>query len=135
MMFTTSALLAFAAAVDYAAAQATGVQAPIANANVGGPTSQGCFKSPGGDWDFYEVQGMSTGACHGREASNEGVCWKMTDKKYTVSAATPDGCYCGYEYPPKADLVDDSKCNFECPAYKWEACEFAEVLLPQGSHH
>ncbi|KAH7362125.1 hypothetical protein B0T11DRAFT_80979 [Plectosphaerella cucumerina] len=122
MKFTTSVLLAFAATAEHAVAQLKGVQPPIASANVGGPTSQGCFKSKGGDWDFYEVQAMSTGACHGRNAGNEGVCYKMKDKKYTVSAATPDGCYCGYEYPPKADLIDDSKCNFPCPAYDDEAC-------------
>lgn len=137
MKFTTSVLLAFAAAAEYAAAQATtaaadsgakGVQIPTEPAKLGGPTSQGCFKSKGDNWDFYEVPGMSTGACHGL-IGNKGVCVTNADKKYTVSAATPDGCYCGYEYPPKADLVDDSDCDYPCPAYDDEACELAEIQL------
>ncbi|KAH6686771.1 hypothetical protein F5X68DRAFT_12342 [Plectosphaerella plurivora] len=128
MKFTSSFLLALAAATESVAAQAaaspseTPKQPPIEPARMGGQASQGCFKSKVADWDFYKIDGLSTGACHYLGPNDKGVCVAKADKKYTVSALSPDGCYCGWEYPPKADIIKDSDCNFGCPAYPGEAC-------------
>lgn len=133
MKFTSSFLLALAATAESVAAQATAsptagvlaVQPPIEAAKLGGQASQGCFKSKVADWDFYKIDGLSTGACHYLDVDGtgtKGVCAQKADKKYTVSALSPDGCYCGWEYPPKADIIKDSDCNFGCPAYGEEAC-------------
>lgn len=45
-----------------------------------------------------------------------------TQKQYPVSGLRADNCYCGMVYPPVDTQVDDSKCNFPCPAYPKEAC-------------
>lgn len=128
MKVTSSAVLALVAAVKFAAAQDTPLQPPITPAtNTGTPTSQGCFKGKSTKWDFFEKAGMSSGYCHGPSINGNppGICLQSS-KKYTVSALTPDGCYCGFEYPAKSDLVDDEKCNEPCQAWDKEACESDE---------
>ncbi|KAL6898953.1 hypothetical protein GGI43DRAFT_384628 [Trichoderma evansii] len=54
---------------------------------------------------------------------SSGSCNKYcTSKQFAVTALQADVCYCGNVYPPADDVVDDSKCNFPCPAYGNEAC-------------
>lgn len=120
MKFTSSFLLALAVAAESVAAQQ--LQPSVKPAVLGGPTPQGCFKSKVADWDFYPMGGkLSSGACH-YTSDPIGICVSKTDKKYTVSAMNSEGCFCGWDYPPKTDIVEDSECNVACPAYPKEAC-------------
>lgn len=52
-----------------------------------------------------------------------GKCGEYCKKKKALALALRGSkCYCGDAYPPKSDVVSDSKCNFPCPGYLWEAC-------------
>lgn len=59
-----------------------------------------------------DPKAVSSGSC-------KDVCIK---KKYTAMGLHVDQCQCGDWYPPESDLVDDEKCDFQCPAYGDEAC-------------
>ena len=92
-----------------------GTQLPITPATLKSQTSQGCFNSSGSlvfdstpDWN-------SIGGCA------KDIC---SVKGYAVGATTGGNqCWCGNEYPPKADLVDDKNCDVGCTGYPQEACE------------
>ena len=92
-----------------------GTQLPVAPATLNVVTSQGCFKSSGNlvydstpDWN-------TIGSC-----GNE-ICFA---KGYAVGATTGGNqCWCGNEYPAKADLVDDKNCDVGCTGYGDQACE------------
>lgn len=90
-----------------------GKQPPKEAPKLGSPTPQGCFKSSGNMTDADLVAtAVSSGKC--RE-----YCQK---EKFTVFAMSSSTCKCGFAYPEKDSLTDDSACNFPCPAYPLEAC-------------
>lgn len=52
-----------------------------------------------------------------------GKCGEYCKKKKSLALALRGSkCYCGDFYPPKADSISDSECNFPCPGYPLEAC-------------
>ncbi|KAI9901283.1 hypothetical protein N3K66_003100 [Trichothecium roseum] len=91
----------------------TPLQKPSDTPKVGSEVSQGCFSS-GGNFTNMDMdpKAVSSGSC-------KDVCIK---KKYTAMGLHVDQCQCGDWYPPESDLVDDEKCDFQCPAYGDEAC-------------
>ncbi|KAL7797336.1 hypothetical protein V8C37DRAFT_399944 [Trichoderma ceciliae] len=76
--------------------------------------SQGCWSSRGNMTAATDVKStsVSSGSCNLHCVSQD----------FPVSGLQADICYCGMVYPPADDMVDDSKCNFPCPAYPKEAC-------------
>ena len=92
-----------------------GTQLPIAPASLGSATSQGCFKSSGSLVYDSEPDYNTNAKCAGI------ICLA---KGYAVGATTGGNqCWCGDEYPSKADKVDDAKCDVGCTGYGTEACE------------
>ncbi|KAI2603722.1 hypothetical protein GGR54DRAFT_644461 [Hypoxylon sp. NC1633] len=83
-------------------------QTPIA----GTDTVHGCYKSVG------------TMVSQGTVPFNtQGICTQMCrDKKLVAGAANAGECWCGDEYPNKADLVDDDLCTEPCPGFGDDAC-------------
>lgn len=106
-MKTSWTILGLVAAVQAQKAVQAPITAPVPNAD----TSQGCFSSEG-DWKEFEVEGMSRGSCKD----------KCQEEGYLVTGLGGATCYCGDNYPPEDDLVDDKKCDYPCPAYSQEAC-------------
>jgi cell wall integrity and stress response component len=104
-----------ATVVASASAQSKGQQLPSQVPVVNALTSHGCFKSSGSlkNPEGYEPSKVSRGFC------DDDVCNKMNA---TAFALKGQACFCGFEYPPEEDLVDDENCNFPCPAYPLEAC-------------
>lgn len=100
-----------------------GKQTPIAPATLNAPTSQGCYKSSG-SLEYNSMPDYNTiGKCGGE------VCLQAG---YAVGGTTGGNqCWCGNTYPPKADLVDDSKCDVGCTGYGQEACEYSPALQVQ----
>lgn len=88
-----------------------GEQWPIADPVLNQMKGQGCWKSNGNMTQVYSGSETSTGDC-----------WDRCKKKYAVFALQSSKCFCGQLYPPEDDLVDDKKCNWECPGYPFEAC-------------
>ncbi|KAK3306044.1 uncharacterized protein B0T15DRAFT_216984 [Chaetomium strumarium] len=91
-----------------------GEQQPITPPVLDSPTVQGCFKSSG-DLVFNTTIKYNT----------IGIC--ATDTCYhggfAVGGSTGGNqCWCGNSYPPKDDLVEDSKCNVPCPGFGDHAC-------------
>ncbi|CAI4214695.1 unnamed protein product [Parascedosporium putredinis] len=92
-----------------------GQQRPAVNPILNALTSHGCYKSkaslkdPGG----YEGEKVSSGLC------GDVICNKTNS---TVLGLRGTTCYCGFEYPPKEDLVEDKFCNYACQGYPFEAC-------------
>ncbi|KAM0614296.1 hypothetical protein ACHAQF_005943 [Verticillium nonalfalfae] len=72
---------------------------------------QGCFSSRGELQKIYSDRNVSNGAC-------AGAC----KAKYNVYAMNGATCYCGDTYPAAKDLVDQDKCNYNCPGYPFDAC-------------
>ncbi|CRK06865.1 hypothetical protein BN1723_006547 [Verticillium longisporum] len=72
---------------------------------------QGCFSSRGELQKIYSDRNVSNGAC-------AGAC----KAKYNVYAMNGATCYCGNTYPAAKDLVDQDKCNYNCPGYPYDAC-------------
>ena len=105
-----------------------GTQLPVAPVTLGSVTSQGCFKSSG-SLVYDSVQDYnSIGKCGGK------IC---PAKGYAVGASTGGNqCWCGDEYPPKADKVDDKNCDVGCTGYGQEACEscWACQMLARSNH-
>ncbi|KAI2635651.1 hypothetical protein GGS26DRAFT_589322 [Hypomontagnella submonticulosa] len=104
--FTIAAVLAFASLST--ATKEKAAQDPVA----GTDTVHGCYKSVGtmkymGPIDF-NTQGLCVRLC----LKNEKV----------VGASNSNDCWCGDEYPNKADLVDDKQCTEPCPGFGDEAC-------------
>ena len=91
-----------------------GKQIPATTPRIGAETSQGCFKSKGEleDKGGYKSTEVSSGMC--KDVAREA--------KALVFALRGDKCLLGDTYPPEDDLVDDDKCDFDCPAYSVEAC-------------
>ncbi|KAF0315916.1 transmembrane alpha-helix domain-containing protein [Colletotrichum asianum] len=114
----SSAFLA-AVSVGVATAQSStasaAYQRPSENPTVNAITSHGCYNANGTSWKIYpvDVTKLSVGKC-----TDE--C--KTNQKKNVAALNGEDCYCGDDYPPKINVVDDKKCNFGCPAYPLEAC-------------
>lgn len=84
------------------------IQQPLANSN----HFQGCF-SKAGNATYNLVPGdqYSSSACITKCAG------------YSVVILQQSGCSCSNTFPPKNALSkDNSKCNFACPAYPYEAC-------------
>ncbi|UNI17814.1 hypothetical protein JDV02_004132 [Purpureocillium takamizusanense] len=94
------------------ARQAKAKQSPSEFPLQGSPKSQGCYSSFGNMTLHKPVDNMSSGSCN--QACKEDEYW--------VSGLKGSSCYCGFALPPKADLVDDKKCNYPCPYYDLEAC-------------
>lgn len=100
-----------------------GKQTPIQPAMLNGATSQGCYKSSGSlkliDQPLYNT----IGAC------GDEIC---RPAGYAVGATTGGNqCWCGNTYPPKSDLVDDSKCDVGCAGYGEVACEYSSTALSE----
>ncbi|KAI1413404.1 hypothetical protein F5Y13DRAFT_29471 [Hypoxylon sp. FL1857] len=83
-------------------------QSPI----VGTDTVHGCYKSVGTMKKLNTDNFNSQGAC-------AGFCRK---NNYVVGASNSVDCWCGDEYPNKADLVDDDQCTEPCPGFGDDAC-------------
>lgn len=47
---------------------------------------------------------------------------ECTNQKQLVSGLFGSKCFCGNNYPPEDDLVDDKNCNYPCPYWQEEAC-------------
>ncbi|RFU73124.1 hypothetical protein TARUN_9124 [Trichoderma arundinaceum] len=75
--------------------------------------SQGCWSSRGN---------MTKASVKSTDVSSGSCNLHCVAEKYPVSGLQADICYCGMVYPPEDTQVDDSKCNFPCPAYPKEAC-------------
>ncbi|KAH6606080.1 hypothetical protein Trco_005233 [Trichoderma cornu-damae] len=89
------------------------LQVPSAQPVPNAIRSQGCWSSLG-NMTKTSITGtiVSSGKCATYCISNQ----------YPVAGLAADVCYCGMVYPPVGTVVDDSKCNFPCPAYPIEAC-------------
>ncbi|CAH0047675.1 unnamed protein product [Clonostachys solani] len=109
---STVAALMLAALPLVAAAEP--LQKPGRAAVLGGFTSQGCFGTGQGLKKQKIVNGTENSS-----ASCGALCLEQTK---LVFAMTGDACYCGDKYPPKVDIVDDSKCTYKCKGNKKEAC-------------
>lgn len=109
-MKATTFLFALVAAVE---AQKRGEQRPIEPPLPNDPKSQGCYKSMG-DWKEFAVENMSMGSCTD----------KCISEKFNASGLGGAKCYCGNNYPPEEDLVDDENCNYPCPSFPLEACKY-----------
>ncbi|KAL2884677.1 hypothetical protein HOO65_100081 [Ceratocystis lukuohia] len=112
-------LLQFASAQSSAGGSASqttkGYQAPSQIPTPGSQTRVGCFSSSGNltDPGGYADTSVSSGFC------GVSLC---VEKGFTVFAIRGPKCYCGNTYPPEDDIVEDSRCNYPCPAYPVEAC-------------
>ncbi|KAL7619544.1 Protein SLG1 [Parahypoxylon ruwenzoriense] len=78
----------------------------------GTDTVHGCYKSVGTMTIEDSIKFNSQGEC-------AGLC---RSKGMTTGASNAHDCYCGNEYPNKADLVDDDQCTEPCPGFGDEAC-------------
>ncbi|KAI1464934.1 uncharacterized protein F4812DRAFT_462256 [Daldinia caldariorum] len=78
----------------------------------GTDTVHGCYKSVGNLKLAETIEFNTQGACNT-------LC---RSKQALVAASNAKDCYCGNQYPSKADLVDDDQCNEPCPGFKTEAC-------------
>ncbi|KAI1385791.1 uncharacterized protein F4822DRAFT_354864 [Hypoxylon trugodes] len=78
----------------------------------GTDTVHGCYKSVGTmkntSHDEFNTQGACAKVCRG--------LGKL------VGASLSKDCWCGDQYPNKADLVDDDQCTEPCPGFGDEAC-------------
>ncbi|KAK3900094.1 hypothetical protein C8A05DRAFT_36263 [Staphylotrichum tortipilum] len=91
-----------------------GKQTPITPAMLNGPTSQGCYKSSGSLKYISSPQYNTIGSC------GKDTCLQAG---YAVGGTMGGNqCFCGNTYPPKSDLVDDSKCDVGCTGYGEVAC-------------
>jgi cell wall integrity and stress response component len=88
-----------------------GEQWPIGKPVLNEMKGQGCWSSIGNMTEVYS----------GAETTS-GDCWGRCKKKYAVFALQASSCYCGQLYPAEDDLVDDKKCDWECPGWPFEAC-------------
>ncbi|OTA95208.1 hypothetical protein M434DRAFT_69779 [Hypoxylon sp. CO27-5] len=104
--FTVLAVLALASVST--ATKEKAPQDPI----VGTDTVHGCYKSVGTMKKLNTDNFNSQGAC-------AGFCRK---NGYVAGASNSYDCWCGDEYPNKADLVDDDQCTEPCPGYGDDAC-------------
>ncbi|PKS07159.1 hypothetical protein jhhlp_005759 [Lomentospora prolificans] len=102
-----------------AGAQEKGKQIPAQTPIVNALTSHGCYKSKGSleDPKGYPSTKVTSGYC------DDYVCNKLNA---TVLGLRGSTCYCGFEYPPEEDLVEDKFCNYDCPGYPFEACGSVE---------
>ncbi|KAI1087983.1 hypothetical protein F5B19DRAFT_499416 [Rostrohypoxylon terebratum] len=104
--FTVAAVLALATLST--ATKEKAAQDPI----VGTDTVHGCYKSVGTmthqNTDTFNSQGACAGLCR--------------SKNFVAGASNAEDCWCGDEYPNKADLVDDDQCTEPCPGYGDDAC-------------
>lgn len=107
--------LLLATAVAAANSQVKGQQIPAETPIVNALKSHGCYKSKGilEDPKGYIESSVTSGYC------NNEVCNKSNS---TVLGLRGSTCYCGFEYPPEEDLVEDKNCNYPCPGYPYEAC-------------
>lgn len=114
-------LILFSTGVLAAETLVRGQQKPAVNPILNALTSHGCYKSKASlkDPGNYNGQGVTSGMCH------EEVCNKLNA---TVLGLRGTTCYCGFEYPPKEDLVEDKFCNYACNGYPFEACMFGIPL-------
>ena len=100
-----------------------GKQTPIQPAMLNGATSQGCYKSSGSLEFNAQLQYNTIGSCGNEACRGAG---------YAVGGTTGGNqCWCGNTYPPKSDLVDDSKCDVGCAGYDKEACEYSSTALSE----
>ncbi len=91
-------------------------QQPARSPMPGAMTSQGCYSSAARGW--YTIANERTGML------TMGGCAKAcTEDGATVAALKATDCFCGAEYPPEENLIEDSQCNFPCPGYPLEACK------------
>ncbi|KAI1097976.1 hypothetical protein F4804DRAFT_142339 [Jackrogersella minutella] len=104
--FTVAAVLAFASLST--ATKEKAPQTPI----TGTDTVHGCYKSYGTMTHMNTDNFNSQGAC-------AGLC---RSKDFVAGASNAEDCWCGNEYPNKADLVDDDQCTEPCPGYGDDAC-------------
>lgn len=106
--FAVAAVLAFASISSATDTKEKPAEDPIS----GTDTVHGCYKSFGTMTSQGEVpfntQGKCTELCRG--------------KNKVAAASNSHDCYCGDEYPSKADLVDDDQCTEPCPGFDSEAC-------------
>ncbi|KAK4099167.1 hypothetical protein N658DRAFT_517589 [Parathielavia hyrcaniae] len=89
------------------------VQPPIEDPRLNARTVQGCFKSSG---DLKLIN--STVIFNSISGCGELICYKQ---KYAVGGTMGGSqCFCGNEYPPKEDQVDNSNCDYPCTGYPEE---------------
>lgn len=114
----TTTLLAAAIATAFPAYAATATSAnleePSAAPTLGAQIVQGCFSS-WGNLVFNSTPSFNT-----KSACAHDLCYAGGFKVAATSGGNE--CYCGSEYPPEDDLVDDSKCDVPCPGYGTQAC-------------
>ncbi|KAI0165162.1 hypothetical protein GGR52DRAFT_575255 [Hypoxylon sp. FL1284] len=103
---------AVAAVVVFASLSSATKEKPPQEPKPGTDTVHGCYKSVGTMKMLQSFDFNSQGKC-------VGLC---LDKKFTAAASNKNDCYCGNEYPNKADLVDDDKCDEPCPGFGDDAC-------------
>ncbi|XXH01475.1 Histone acetyltransferase [Hypoxylon texense] len=101
-----AAVLAFASISS--ATKEKAAQDPIS----GTDTVHGCYKSYGQMKSQGEVPFNTQGKC-------TELCRNLTK---VAAASNSHLCYCGDEYPAKADLVDDDQCTEPCPGFDTDAC-------------
>ena len=90
------------------------VEEPSATPTLGVAVVQGCFSSPGELDSIGVIEWNAKGIC---------AVDNCRAKGFEVAASMGGNeCYCGHKYPPKAALVDDSKCDSPCAGYDWDAC-------------
>jgi hypothetical protein len=112
--------LAGSVLADRSTSTALGVPAPSVPPLPKAMKSQGCWAAQG-DWTKQSPLGFpSSGSCF--NACN--------GQNYTVSALQGSDCFCGNDYPPQGTNVPLEECNYPCPGYPLEACEFFPLSLP-----
>lgn len=88
---------------------------PSEDPHIGQITNQGCFNSSG---DLELVN-------ENLPFNSDGKCGELCQSKDKAVGATTGSqeCWCGDEYPPVANLVDDSECNLPCTGFEDVACK------------
>lgn len=111
--------LAGSVLADPSTSTALGVPAPSAPPVPNSIRSQGCWAAQG-DWTKQAPLGFpSSGSCR----------LTCLGQNYTVSALQGSDCFCGDDYPPQGTNVPLEECNYPCPGYPLEACEFFFFIL------
>ncbi|KAI0838345.1 hypothetical protein F5Y06DRAFT_44711 [Hypoxylon sp. FL0890] len=104
--------LAVVAVLALASVSSATTEKPAQSPIAGTDTVHGCYKSVGTmkklNTDTFNSQGACAGFCR--------------DNNYVAGASNSYDCWCGDEYPNKADLVDDDECTEPCPGYGDDAC-------------
>lgn len=112
----------FAVAVSGQSSKASSTTTALSNKPseepvIGQITNQGCFNSSLG----------LTLVDDNLDFNTDGKCGQLcADKDYDVGATSGgQECWCGDEYPPEQNRVDDAECNIGCTGFNTEACRYS----------